>query len=68
MIAQKQEFEQIQLAAANDLGVSIEANAALKEDYDMLEERFKKHSKMMEEHTKDLEKDQKSLATKCKKL
>ena len=33
----------------HELSVSHEANATLKEEYEILEERFKKHSKMIED-------------------
>ena len=52
----------------HELGVSREANATLKEEYEILEERFKKHSKMIEDQNSDLENDLKNMATKCKKL
>ena len=52
----------------HELGVSREANGALKEEYEILEERFKKHSKMIEDQNTDLEKDLKNMAAKCKKL
>ena len=52
----------------HELGVSREANGALKEEYEILEERFKKHSKMIEDQNTDLEKDLKKMADKCKKL
>ena len=52
----------------HELSVSRECNATLKEEYEILEERFKKHSKMIEDQNSDLENDLKNMATKCKKL
>ena len=52
----------------HELEVSREANATLKEEYEILEERFKKHSKMIEDQNSDLENELKNMAAKCKKL
>jgi predicted nuclease with TOPRIM domain len=56
--------------AAKDqqLATSHELNSKLREDYEILEERFKKHSKMNDELVNELKEDQKEINERNKKL
>jgi len=54
--------------ATEQLTFSREANERLKEDYEILEERFRKHTAMNEGLVSDLKADQQSLRDNCEKL
>ena len=52
----------------HELNVGREANSTLKEEYEILEERFRKATRMSEDQISELEKDLKKMAGKVKTL
>ena len=67
-VQDRRQFDAGQAAISQEMGVTREANAQLKEDYEILEERFKKNQTLNENLVNDLKDDQKGTIVKLKKL
>lgn len=68
LIKQKEEFQDTEANYHEQIKVSSELNSAMKEDYDMLNEQFRKHSRLQEDQLAETAKDLKNMAGKNKKL
>lgn len=64
----RREFDAAQAAISQEMQVTREANQQLKEDYEILEERFKKNQTLNENLVVELKEDQKGTIVKLKKL
>ena len=64
----RREFDAGQAAISQEMQVKRDETALIKEDYQILNERFNKQTSLYENQVTELKEDQKKVAEKCKTL